>query len=42
MIAQSIQIMAKTRIVRESNWILNSCSCLWEHSMDKRKADLLL
>ena len=31
--------MPKTRTVRESNWILNSCNRLWEHSIDTLKAN---
>ena len=34
--------MANTRTVLASNWILNSCNCLCEHSIDTRKAGLLL
>ena len=37
-IPQIIQIMSKTRMVRASSEILNNCSCLWEHSIDTRKA----
>jgi len=35
-------MMANTRTVLASNWILNSCNCLCEHSIDTRKANLLL
>ena len=38
---QIIQIISKTRTVRASREILNNCSCLWEHSIDTRKADPL-
>lgn len=40
-IPQIIQMMASTRTVRASKWILNNCSRRWEHSIETRKADLL-
>jgi len=36
-IPQIIQIMSMTRAVLASSEILNSCNCLWEHSIETRK-----
>jgi hypothetical protein len=36
-IPQIIQIKSRARTVRASREILNSCNCLWQHSIETRK-----
>jgi hypothetical protein len=36
-IPQIIHIRSRTRIVRASSETLNSCNCLWQHSIETRK-----
>jgi hypothetical protein len=36
-IPQIIHIRSRTKTVRASKEILNSCNCLWQHSIETRK-----